>query len=223
MFKLFSGAREAGDAAAWPLDEIEAALKARFETIQLLGEDGPLKVHGVVDNEIQFVVALMQTGPGSGQVIELGFLARFVGFDISAEQMSEINRNLHIAAVTFEQNDIFLMAGMQVVGPFDAGQFNLLIEQWRRDLMVCIHGLTRDQTSLVEAFPAARLAAARDFAANVAPGAKGGKSIDLLSAFLGADKADRIACRDCGGRGKRGLIARVCDSCDGDGYVARRR
>lgn len=225
MFKLFSGG--AADVAAWPLREVVSALKKRFSDVDTLGEDGPLKVYGVQDNGVNFVVALMQTGPGSEQVAELGFLARFVGFPASAQIVEHINQNLHISVASLENNDLFLMAGLQVVGAFDETQFNLIIEQWRRDLALCIHGLQGESQSLADVFPAAKLDAARKFATNMAPPevaeGKGRGDFDMLSAFLGAARANRVACDECGGRGKRGLIARQCSACAGEGFVEGRR
>ena len=221
MFKLFSG--EATDEASWPLRDVVAALKNRFSDVDSLGEDGPLKVYGVTDNGINFVVALMQTGPGSQQVAELGFLARFAEFPNTAQAVERINQNLHISVASVENNDLFLMAGMQVVGAFNETQFNLIIEQWRRDLALCIHGLQGESASMAAAFPAAKLEAARQFATNRAPdanvGAETGREIDMLSAFMGAGRARQEICDECGGRGKRGLIARMCQACDGEGFI----
>ena len=225
MFKLFSGG--AADVAAWPMRDVVAALKKRFTNVDSIGEDGPLKVYGVQDNGVNFVVALMQTGPGSQQVAELGFLARFSGFPVTAQIIEQINHNLHISVASLENNDLFLMAGLQVVGAFDETQFNLIIEQWRRDLALCIHGIQGDSASLTDAFPAAKLEAARKFATNMAPpeitDGAGRSDMDMLSTFLGASRANRVACDECGGRGKRGLIARHCTACDGEGFVEGRR
>ncbi len=223
MLKLFSGGDQ-GE-ASWPMKKVVAALTARFGDVDLLGEDGPLSVYGVQDHGVNFVIAMMQTAPGSGQVAELGFLARFVGFPVTADTVEGLNRNLHISVATIENNDLFLMAGMQVVGAFDETQFNLLIEQWRRDLAVCLHGLTGESSSLTDAFPAAKLEAARRFAKNVAPPrieGGGASDADMLARFMGAGKMSRAVCGDCDGRGKRGLIARACEACDGEGFVTRR-
>lgn len=225
MFKLFSG--EAADEKSWPMREVVAALKNRFSDVDSLGEDGPLKVYGVTDNGINFVVALMQTGPGSQQVAELGFLARLdgplVAQNATVENVAAINRNLHISVASMEGADLFLMAGMQVVGTFDEGQFNLILEQWRRDLVVCIHGIHGEAASLVDAFPAAKLEAARNFATNTLSPCDGQGDIDVLATFMGAARANQAVCDECGGRGKRGLIARMCEACDGEGFVDGRR
>ncbi len=205
---------------AWPVDKVVAALENQYGALDRLGEEGPLSVFGVQENGVNFVIALMQTASGSGKIAELGFLARFVGFEIDAHLVESVNRNLHIAVASVEANgDLFLMAGMQPVGAFDAGQFALVLEAWRRDLMITLHGLSSGQASMAAAFPAAKLEAARNFAMNVAPAPVDGKPIDMLSSFLGAKKNARELCGDCAGRGKRGFIARECVSCDGSGFV----
>ena len=222
MFKLFSGG--AGEESSWPVDDVVAALKQRFSGVDKLGEDGPLKVYGVQDNGVNFVVALMQTAPGSGQVAELGFLARFIGFPATPDLVEKINRNLHISVASIENDDLFLMAGLQVVGAFDETQFNLIIEAWRRDLALCLHGISGDRASMAEVFPAAKLEAARNFAANRAPASGGRSDTDMLSTFLGAKRASRVICEACGGRGKRGFFAaRTCEVCGGAGFVERHR
>ena len=220
MFNLFSGG--AHEQTSWPAADVLAALKKRFGGVDKLGEDGPLKVYGVEDNGVNFVVALMQTAPGSDQVAELGFLARFVGFPVTAQTVENINRNLHISVASIENNDLFLMAGLQVMGAFDETQFNLIIEAWRRDLALCVHGVSGESASMADIFPAAKLEAAREYAVNRAPSEGGRSNIDILSTFLGAQKANRVLCDNCGGRGRRGFIARTCEACDGDGFVEGR-
>ncbi|MEM8772723.1 MAG: hypothetical protein AAGD92_13840 [Pseudomonadota bacterium] len=218
MARGFSGGAEG---AFWPMKRVVSALKARFGDVDSLGEDGPLKIYGVQDNGVNFVVALVQSEPGSEHVSELGFLARFVGFPVSAEVMENLNRNLHISVASIENNDLFLMAGMEVIGPFDESQFNLILEQWRRDLAICIHGLTDEAPSIAAAFPAARLEAARKFAVNMAPPGDAKSDVDMLATFMGAGGPTRVACGDCGGRGKRGLIVRACKTCEGTGIVRK--
>lgn len=217
MFSRFTGG---GAETSWPLSKVMAALEGQFGALETLGEDGPLKVFGVQDNGVNFVVALMQTGPESGKIAEMGFLARFVGFPVDLRLIESLNRNLHISMASLEGNDLFLMAGLAVTGAFDAGQFRLIMEQWRRDLMMTLHGLSGEGASLAAAFPAARMEAARNFAMNVAPAPADDRPVDMLASFLGAN-AKKAVCADCGGRGKRGLIARMCGECDGSGFVTR--
>jgi hypothetical protein len=219
MFKMFSNGASEG---SWPLSKIATALKNTYGTVDTLGEDGPLKVYGVEENGVNFVVALMQSAAGSGKVVEIGFLARFVGFSLTVQAIEGLNRNLHISVAALEGEDLFLMAGLQITGKYDDGQFALVLEAWRRDLMVMLYGLSGEQASMVEAFPAAKMAAARTFATNKAPSSEPGAKFDMLSSFLGAEASKEI-CDECGGKGKRGLIARTCLDCDGSGFVAPRR
>ena len=216
MFGKFTGA---GGDDAWPVAKIVAALEGQYSSAELLGEDGPLKVYGVQDNGVSFVVALMQSAPDSGKVVELGFLARFVGFDVSMPAIERINRNLHISVATMEGADLFLMAGLQVTGAYSDNQFQLLLEAWRRDVAVTMHGLSGEQASMAAAFPAARLERAINFATNSAPEPDSGRSpVEMLSQFMGT-KAAMTECPECDGRGKRGLIARTCTDCGGEGFV----
>ncbi len=219
MFKMFS---KGGSEGSWPLSKIAAALKNAYGTVDILGEDGPLKVYGVQENGVNFVVALMQSATGSGKVVEIGFLARFVGFSLTVQAIEGLNRNLHISVAALEGEDLFLMAGLQITGNYDGGQFALVLEAWRRDLMVMLHGLSGNQASMTAAFPAAKMAAARKFATNRAPDAEPGADFDMLSSFFGAEASKEI-CDECGGKGKRGLIARTCVDCDGSGFVAPHR
>ncbi len=221
MFKRFFGGETADlSDGAWPASKILAALKSRYGGVDKVGEDGPIKVYKVEDNGVNFVVALMQSAPGSGKVIEIGFLARFVGFPTNAQMIETINRNLHISVVALEGNDLFLMAGVSVNGPYDDAQFMLLLESWRRDLAVTLANLSGDQASYADAFPVAKMAAARNLATNTAPHADGDMSLDMLSSFLGVKPSKQmLVCDVCNGRGKRGLIARTCGECDGVGMV----
>jgi len=220
MFKMFTnGSAE----AAWPLHKIVAALKGQYGSVDTLGEDGPIKVFGIEDNGVNFVVAVVQSAPGSGKVVELGFLARFVGFPVTVDTVERLNRNLHVAVASLEGADLFLMAGLQVSGPYDDGQFALLIEAWRRDLAVTMHGIGGGEGSIMSAFPAGRLEAARQFAVNKAPEGAGNAAADMLKRFLGANADAGEFCGKCAGRGRRGLIARTCEACDGTGFVATRR
>jgi len=218
MFRKFAG----GGEQSWPLSKIMAALENNYGALDLLGEDGPLTVYGVQDNGVNFVIALLQTGPGSGKVQEFGFLARFVGFDVSEMLVESLNRNLHIAVASIEAGgDLFLMAGMQAAGTFDARHFQNILESWRRDLMVTLQGISNSMASMADAFPAARLEAARNFAVNAAPARTDGRPVDMLASYLGA-RSMKAVCDDCGGRGKRGFIARICAACDGSGFIKAR-
>jgi len=220
MFKLFSG----GGAKAWPLAKVVTALKGRYQQIETVGEDGPIKVFGVQDHGVNFVVAVVESAPDSGEIIELGFLARFVGFPVTGDAVERLNANLHIAVASLEGADVFLMVGLQVSGPYDDRQFSSVMDSWRRDLTLTLMAVSGDDSAALKAFPAARLEAARAFATNTAPEATDERGLsDLLASFLGADAADKKHCDACGGRGKTGLIARHCSDCDGTGLISARR
>ncbi len=219
MFKMFSGG---SDDESWPLSKIVSALKSQYGAADALGEDGPLKVYGVQDHGVNFVVALMQSAPGSGKVVELGFFARFVGFPADARTIDGLNRNLQISNVSLEGADLFLMAGLRVTGAFNQKHFAVILEAWRNDLVATVRGLTGEMSSMpASAFPATKLAAARDFAVNraIAPDAPEALPADMLSHFFGANAVKQVFCDECHGRGKRGLIARHCDECDGTGFI----
>lgn len=219
MFKLFSGG---DDDQSWPLAKVSAALELKYADVELAGEDGPITVYAVHDNGVNFIVAMMQSAPGSGKIIELGFLACFIGFPVDAQKIESINRNLHISVATLEGADLYLMAGLLVSGAYDDGQFSLILDAWRRDLMMALNGLNDETFSMAAAFPAAKSALALKFATNKAPERQNDQPpIDILSSFLGAN-ASKVVCDDCGGRGKRGLIARMCGECDGTGFVNAR-
>lgn len=187
----------------------------------MIGEEQGFALYGVSDHGVNFVVALAQ-GPGSaGGVAEIGFLARFVGFDANESLVEDINRNLHLSIASLEADgEIYLLAGIEAVGAFDEGQFMLVLEAWKRDLMIVLHGLSR-QASLAGAFKFAASEPARGFAANHAPQAGSGSHSDILKSFL-ATRSAKTLCDACGGRGRRGLIARTCENCAGAGFVSER-
>ena len=226
MFKLFAGGA-AKDEETWPVSSVVETLQSHYPGSELLGEDGPLKVYGVQDNGVNFVVALMQSAPGSGEVLEVGFLARFVGFQISLQRIERLNGNLHISVASMEGADLFLMAGLRVTGAYDAGQFAVLLNAWRRDLAVALHSLSEENASFADAFPVAKLAAAREFAVNSAPAVASpeGESdtgvTDMLSRFMAGGGEMRDLCDESDDRDKRGLIARLRGDSDGAGFVSR--
>ena len=115
------------------------------------------------------------------------------------------------------------MAGVQVTGAYDQGQFSLILEAWRRDLMVTLHGISGDGASFGDLFPAAKMEAAVRFATNAAPEAEGAAPVDMLKRFLGSEDASKQFCHVCDGRGKRGLIARTCNECGGTVVLPARR
>ncbi|NOX94320.1 MAG: hypothetical protein GXP04_04270 [Alphaproteobacteria bacterium] len=222
MLSMFSGGQKD---EFWPLSKVVGDLKRKYGKADELGEDGPLKVYGVEDNGVNFVVAVMQTAPGSGKIIELGLLARFIGFPVDARMVGNINQKLTISVASMEGADLFLMAGLQVTGAYDQSQFYMILETWRRDLMVTIQGINGDSASMTHGLPIGKLEAAYSFATNIAvdKGEKSGPKIDMLSQFFGGEGASKEFCDLCHGRGKRGFLSRTCDDCDGSGFVETRR
>ena len=215
--KMFSGAgrsRLAG--VSWPKGRIVAALRNRYPSMEDLGEDDGLRLFGVAEGEVRFVVALILVAGSAEQVAEIGFLTRFSGFTLSNAQLDAVNRNLHISVATFHNDgDLYLLGGVAAAGEFNEGTFGLVLEAWKRDLLVVLHGIS--SASFVDAFPAARSQAALRFATNRAKG-------DPATLFRSLAGAARLAvCPACGGRGKTGLMARSCAACAGAGFTARER
>jgi hypothetical protein len=218
FFSKFGGASAAATSGSWPRGRIVEVMKRQYDAVEPVGEDDGFILFAVTDKGVNFVVALITAGDSA--VVEIGFLARFVGFPVDHAAVEHINRNLHLSVAGLEDNgDLYLLAGIEAAGSFDEGTFLLILEAWRRDLMLVLHALSGG-VSLASAFPAARSAIAWRHAANTAPanGAPG----ELLKAFLGGG-ASTSMCGDCGGRGRRGLIARTCEACEGTGLVRARR
>lgn len=222
MFKAFFSKNRgsAGSGGSWPQAPIVASLSRIFETVESIGEDDGFVLFGVSDRGVNFVVALITAA--KNEVVEIGFLARFVGFSITHPQVEQVNRNLHISVAGLEEDgDLYLLAGVEAAGTFNEDTFAMILEAWRRDVMIVLHVLS-GSSSLAAAFPVTRVEAALKFAANAAPSGGDGSQPDLLKAYLGGKTAKKF-CGECGGRGRRGLIARTCECCEGTGFVSSRR
>lgn len=213
MFKaLFSGAKKGFEKAFWPRARILSSLRSRYGALDDLGEEDGLRLYGVTDGEIRFVVALILLDGAGDKVAEVGFLARFSGFTLSNTQLEAVNRNLHISVATFHNDgDLYIIGGVAAAGDYSDGAFLLILEAWKRDLLVVLHGIT--SASFVEALPAGRSETARRFALNRAAS----DPAVMLKTFAGAQR--QILCAACGGRGRTGLIARACDACAGSGFA----
>lgn len=175
-----------------------------------------MRLYGVADGDVRFVVALMSIDGSPEKVAEIGFLARFSGFPLSNAQLDSVNRNLHISVATFHSDgDLYVLGGVAAVGDFSDGTFGLILEAWKRDLLVVLNGIS--SASFVEAFPAARSEAAKRFATNRA----GADPAALFQSMAGAARLS--VCPDCNGRGRTGMMARSCSACGGGGFVKRGR
>jgi hypothetical protein len=206
-------------AGLWPKSALLAALRRRYSAVDELGEEGGFSLYGVTDGELRFgvIFALVEDAPDS--VFEVGFFARFTGYQLSEALLERINRNLHLSvAAVHNDGDLYLIGGVAATGEFNDSAFALVLEAWKRDLLIVLQALS-SSASFAEAFPAARLESIRRFAANPAPQSGGA---DLFAAFAAGEHRALSLCPDCRGRGKIGFIARTCSDCDGSGFVKRR-
>ena len=206
----------------WPRAKVVAALKRRFGDIDDLGEEHGFGIYGVADGDIRFAVVMALAEGAPDKIFEIGFLARFAGFSVGERQLETVNANLHISiAALHSDGDLYLVGGVAASGAFNEDTFMLILEAWKRDLLVVLQTLSH-LSSLADAHPAARLETATRFAMNKAPEPESAKS-DLFAAYAGGAHRAMAACGVCGGRGKTGFLARRCDDCDGTGFVAARR
>lgn len=192
-------------------------LRRRYSAVEDLGDENGLSLYGVADGEIRFAVALIFADSTRERVMEVGFLARFTGFARNSAWLDALNRNLHISVATFHADgDLYLIGGVSAAGDYSDGSFTLVLEAWKRDLLVILHAMS-PAASYLEALPAGRSETARRFARNSAPTKQNGDR-DLFADFAaGAYRATSL-CPSCAGRGKIGLIARHCEDCDGVGF-----
>ncbi|OFX01098.1 MAG: hypothetical protein A3E78_11315 [Alphaproteobacteria bacterium RIFCSPHIGHO2_12_FULL_63_12] len=223
MAAFFQNSEMAGRSdELWPKQKILAALKKRYKAIDDLGEESGFAIYGVTDGDVRFAVVMAIVEGAKDKVSEVGFLARFSGFNLSQSQLDSVNRNLHISIASFHTDgDLYLIGGVAASGAFREGTFLLILEAWRRDLLVILQSMSLSQ-SLADAHPAARLETAMKFATNRAPEAAGAAG-DLFAAYAGGARRAMASCVACGGRGKTGFPARACADCDGAGFVASPR
>lgn len=220
--KLFSAEpraaakRPAGD--FWPRPAVVDALKARFSAVDDVGEEGAFALYRITDGEVRFVVALHLVEGARQKVVDVGFIARFSGYALTEAALERANRLLHISVLAEELGDIYLLSAIEAAGPFNPQTFALLLEAWRRDLLVALHALSGG--TLASAFPLARSAAALRYATNEA--AEGRSAADLFRAFASAAGREAAVCPECSGRGRAGAFARRCAACDGAGFAVRR-
>jgi hypothetical protein len=223
MVAFFQKGRESRlDEGAWPKSKVIAALKSRYDAVDDLGEESGFAIYGVTDGEIRFAVVMALVEGAKDRISEVGFLARFSGFNLSQTQLDSINRNLHLSVAAFHTDgDLYLIGGVGASGTFSESTFLLVLEAWKRDLLVVIQSMSLSHT-LTEAHPAARLQTALRFATNTAPDAAE-PGARLFAAYAGGAVRRLSVCGHCGGRGKTGFIARACADCGGSGFVKAAR
>ena len=205
----------------WPRPKILSALKKRYAAIDDLGEESGFAIYGVTDGDVRFAVVMALVEGQKDKISEVGFLARFSGFNLSQAQLDGVNRNLHISVASFHTDgDLYLIGGVAAAGSFNEGTFMLILEAWRRDLLVILQSMSLSHT-LAGAHPAAKLEAAMNFATNRAPETAEAAG-DLFAAYAGGARRSLVSCGACGGRGKTGFLARGCEECDGTGFARAR-
>lgn len=223
MLKFFGNSKSAfASDSVWPKLKILSALKKRYAAIDDLGEESGFAVYGVTDGDIRFAVVMAMVEGAKDKVSEVGFLARFSGFNLNQSQLDGINRNLHISIASFHTDgDLYLIGGVSAAGAFNEGTFMLILEAWRRDLLVILQSMSLSHT-LSGAHPAAKLDAVLKFATNRAPESAEAGAL-LFASYAGGAHRTMAACNACGGRGKTGFLARQCEECGGSGFVAARK
>lgn len=216
-----SGSADMAD-GVWPKPKILAALKKRYPAIDDLGEENGFAIYGVTDGDVRFAVVMALVEGAKDKVSTVGFLARFSGFNLTQPQLDSVNRNLHISIASFHTDgDLYLIGGVEAAGAFSEGTFLLILEAWRRDLLVILQSMSLSHT-LASAHPAARLETVLKFATNRAPeSAEAGG--ELFATYADGAHRAMAACGACGGRGKAGFLARQCEECGGSGFVAAKR
>ena len=221
--------RASAAVASWPKAAILNVLREQYGDIELLEEKDNLAFYGVYDNDLRFAAVLVRSPADPNEIIEVGFVARFGGFDVTDEKIEFINSNVHIGVCgQDEQGNLILIAGVVATGPFNPAAFSMLLKAWSRDVLLALYALS-DRGPVTAGFAAGQSQAARDFALNNAPGYSGKRALEdgaprepisfqeLTQHFLG--RKQMLPCDGCNGRGKRGLIVKTCHDCDGSGFI----
>lgn len=222
MISFFNRKLEAGlPGGVWPRAKLVAALKKRYSAVEEIGEESGFLVLAVTDGEIRFAVVMAMVDGAADKITDVGFLARFSGFNFSPSQLDSVNRNLHISVASYHSDgDLYLIGGVSAAGEFVEGTFLLILEAWKRDLLVILQATSLSQ-SLADAHPAARLQSVRRLQPIRADDGRGG--LDLFAAYAGGLDRALSLCADCGGRGKTGFFTRQCEECGGSGFVAAKK
>ena len=231
FFKKFSSdaKKNAASGSSWPKAAILDVIREQYSNVSHLEDKDNLSYYGVQDNDLKFAIVLVNSGVDAEEIIEVGFLAGFSGFSVTDETVEFINSNLHIGVSgKDENNNLILIAGVVATGPFNSPAFSMVLKAWSRDVMLTLYALSNGG-ALTSGFAAAQSQTARDFALNQAPttvsrdDAIDGAGVsfkELSQHFLGRSKMQ--PCGSCNGRGKKGLIAKICDECGGTGFVEAR-
>lgn len=202
----------------WPRARLLAAMRRRYSEVDDLGEESGFSLYGVTDGEVRFGVIMVLAEGAPDHVVEIGFLARFPGYSLGKAALDGVNRNLHLSVASIHSDgDLYLIGGVAAAGEFEEGTFTLILEAWKRDLLILIQALT-SKTSYAEAFLSGRLEPLARYATNRAR-----EDFDLFASYAGGAHRGKSLCGACGGRGRVGFIAKTCAPCDGSGFVAVER
>ncbi|MGF1544141.1 MAG: hypothetical protein ACFB00_06535 [Parvularculaceae bacterium] len=221
--RLFSTKQAlAGAAQAWPKGPLLDILRASYASVEHLQDDNGLSLYGVTADETRFVVAFVTVDGAPDMISEVGFLARFTGFQPTLAAIEEINRNLRISVATLDNSgDVFLIGGRLATGDYER-EFPDALTRWRFDLDQTVSSLLGG--TALRGFAPAQSAIVCRFAENKAPTFDAGADLQtVLRSAFGGDARAKAVCGVCDGRGKVGLIARTCDACDGSGVVRKKR
>ena len=67
----------------------------------------------------------------------------FKGFELSSTGAEALNRNLHVSVTEFDdQGNLLLMSMFDAGGAFDEGRFAMILEAWKRDIVMTLKMLT---------------------------------------------------------------------------------
>lgn len=223
MFKGFTRRlpdQFAGDGSVWPADRVLDQMRARYGTLEHLGDERNASMYGVEESGVRFVAVLLKVIGRPDAVAEIGFVARFTGYGFTQSAAELLNRNLHISIVAIDGgDDVYLVGGFLPSGAFSEATFGLMLDAWRRDLGVALQAIAGGPSALAS-LPGASAPQVRAFAENRAGGhSSGGGTVDPVATFFGARAGSVSVCRACDGRGRTGLFARTCDVCGGTGLV----
>ncbi len=198
--------------ASWPRARIEEALRGAFTSVLVIGEDVSHTIYDVADRAFRFVVALVHEDGVKAGVSEVGFLARFVGFRPSDRVLRQLNGELHLAAAFIEEGELYVLAKVAVQGKFADQKFALILGAWKRDMSFVLEAVQREPPSPDRGHA--------DFSETLGfdPGEIGRRTGAFCAAYFWRNEP-KVVCDACSGRGKGGLLARECATCDGAGFV----
>ncbi len=136
----------AGAEGYWPLDSMIKVLERAYEEVEILPpaqEDRDTKYIRVSEKGLNFLALLFNAPEEPEKILQFGFLGLFKGFELSATGAEALNRNLHVSVTEFDdQGNLLLMSMFDAGGAFDEGRFAMILEAWKRDIVMTLKMLT---------------------------------------------------------------------------------